>query len=70
MQEFQREFTALSIDLQQKVMEYIDFLKHQNIKKSKKQLSFNWAGGLKDLKDKYTSVELQHEMLNLWSEKK
>lgn len=51
-------------------MEYIDFLKHQNKKKSKKKLSFSWAGGLKELKDKYTSVELQHEMLNLWSEKK
>ncbi len=38
-------------------------------KKSKNKLGFSWAGGLKDLKNKYTSVELQHEMLNLWSKK-
>jgi hypothetical protein len=24
--------------------------------------SFSWAGALKDLRDKYTSVELQHEI--------
>jgi hypothetical protein len=29
--------------------------------KSNDDYSFDWAGGLKELRDKYTSVELQHK---------
>jgi len=35
-------------------------------KKNKKmpgKMEFRWAGALKDLRDKYTSVELQHKIL-------
>jgi hypothetical protein len=35
---------------------------------SKKRLSLKWRGGLSDLKDKYTSVELQHEILKHWND--
>ena len=27
----------------------------------------NWAGGLKEYKDKFTSVELQKKSLNWWT---
>lgn len=49
---------------------YIDFLlyKYNLLNSNEEQInrgneqkpSFEWAGGLKDLKKKYTSVELQH----------
>jgi hypothetical protein len=56
----------LSPKEKQEVFDFIDFLKHkkQKLKKDKnsKNFSFKWAGGLEYLKDKYTSVELQHKV--------
>ncbi len=46
-----------------KVKAYIASLRVMTPKK-KKHLKFDWAGGLAHLKDKHTSVELQHESLN------
>ncbi|HGJ65487.1 TPA: DUF2281 domain-containing protein [bacterium] len=42
----------------------IKFLKDKyGNKTERKCLKFDWEGGLSDLKDKYTSVELQHKVL-------
>lgn len=30
--------------------------------------TFSWAGALRDLREQYTSVELQHEILNDWAD--
>jgi hypothetical protein len=35
-----------------------------------KHLTFSWGGALADLKDQYTSVQLQKEILNLWMPKR
>jgi len=32
-----------------------------------KHFTFSWEGALSDLRDQYTSVELQKEILNQWS---
>jgi hypothetical protein len=32
---------------------------------NEKRFSFDWAGGLEDLKGEFTAVELQHHMLEL-----
>lgn len=37
-------------------------LDNQNFK-----MSFGWEGALSDLKNQYTSVQLQHKILNLWN---
>lgn len=70
MEDFQRKFTTLPLEFQKKVLEYIDFLEYQGKNKKKQKLGFSWAGGLKELKEKYGSVELQHQILNLWSSEK
>ena len=31
-----------------------------------RQLRLDWRGGLKELRDKYTSVEFQHEIFKEW----
>ena len=51
-------------DLRREVMDYVEFLrrKYKNEKRAKK-FKFNWEGGLKEVADKYTSVELQHKAL-------
>jgi hypothetical protein len=37
-------------------------MKHHTEEK-KGKLTFDWEGGLSDLKEKYTSVELQHKAM-------
>ncbi len=49
-------------DLQQEAQDYIQYL----LKRGKQQRStpqFKWAGALKSLKAQYTSVELQHKLM-------
>ncbi|MFQ5709074.1 MAG: DUF2281 domain-containing protein [bacterium] len=45
------------------VIDYIDFLlsKYGSEETAKSKFKFDWEGGLYKLKDKYTSVELQHK---------
>ena len=42
---------------------YVESLKEHGEKKTKKGFKFDWEGGLSNLKEKYTSVELQHKAL-------
>lgn len=47
---------------QQEVLDYIDFLSRRYKQPSEKPgFSFSWAGGLADLKETFTAVELQHK---------
>lgn len=60
----QTKLNKLSEELKREVLDYIDFLimKHHTEEK-KGKLTFDWEGGLSDLKEKYTSVELQHKAM-------
>ncbi len=44
--------------------EYLDFLlaKYSHSEKNNKEFKFDWEGGLSELRNKYTSVELQHKI--------
>lgn len=63
MEPFEEKFTKLPPDAQRQVIDLIELL--ESSKRKKKKLSFNWIGGLKELRDQYTSVELQHK-INEW----
>ena len=58
-QEIQKKILELAPDKQKEVIDFIELLTSKNKPKEKKYLKLDWAGELKDLKDKYTSVELQ-----------
>ncbi len=62
----EEKVNKLPPELQQEVMDFIDFLLCKVQKKEKKEFSFDWAGKLSDFKDKFTSVELQHRALEWW----
>jgi len=49
-------------DIQREVEDFALFLIEKRSKKHCKKLSFAWAGALRTLRDKYTSVELQHQL--------
>ena len=55
------KFNQLPPDLQEKAIRYIDSLLTQKELRRKKKPKFDWAGGLEDFQDEYTSVELQEK---------
>jgi hypothetical protein len=63
------KYEALPITAQKQVETFIEFLSNTASAKStrpaKRRFTFDWAGGLGDLKDRFTSVELQHHLSEL-----
>lgn len=58
----------LPLSLKREVLDYVEFLLSKYPKQSKtavpkKSFKFDWEGGLADIKDKMTSVELQHKAM-------
>lgn len=49
-------------ELQREVRDFVQFLIDKRVGKSRGKPTFDWAGSLKDLRDQYTSVELQHKI--------
>ena len=51
--------------LRKEVLEYIELLlsKFRGKPPDKRRFTFNWEGGLAELRDKTSSVELQHKAL-------
>ena len=63
----EQNINKLPEPLKKEVEDFVLFLVQKRMPKNKNhKLSLTWAGGLKDLKDKFTSVELQHHALGLW----
>lgn len=49
-------------ELHRDAQNYIEFLLEKHRKRTKRRPRFEWAGALRDWRDRYTSVELQHEI--------
>lgn len=64
MNTLEEKIQRLSPELQQEVEQFVQSLLEKTQKREKKIPKFEWAGALKELRDQYTSVELQHEILN------
>jgi len=54
-------------DLQKEVIGYINNLEQRSNKTGTQKFMFEWEGSLAHLKDKYTSVQLQHKVLDWWN---
>ncbi|MDQ1354224.1 MAG: hypothetical protein QG657_4533 [Acidobacteriota bacterium] len=59
---------SLPLNLKKEVLDYVEFLlnKYPGQKKAapEKKFKFDWEGGLSDIKDEMTSVELQHKAMD------
>ena len=64
METIEEKIKKLPPDLKKEVEDFVDFLLEKMKKKTGKKLKLDWAGGLKEYKDKYTSLELQKKSLN------
>ena len=53
---------GLPEDLQERVRDYAKSLKAKQTKKPVGKMRLDWRGLLRDMRDQYTSVELQHKI--------
>ena len=53
---------GLPPEIRKEVKEFVTSLIRKREKKPTGKLKFDWAGALKDLRDQYPSVELQHKI--------
>jgi len=66
MDEAYELFKMLPDDLKREVLDYVGFLLEKRGIKRTGTLKMEWKGALKELREKYTSVELQHKSLEWW----
>ncbi len=57
---------ALPPELQQEVREFVEFVCQRHTRRAE-PLRLDWRGALRDLREKYTSVELQHQIRDWWA---
>ena len=62
MQTLKDLIEQLPPELQEEVRTFVEFLLERRARRSKRKPKFDWAGALKDLCDRYDSVELQHKI--------
>lgn len=62
MQNLQEKLKQLPPELQKEVERFVEFLAEKERKRRRKKPNFRWAGALQDLRNQYTSVELQHKI--------
>ena len=55
----------LDDEQRREVKDFAEFLRARQVVRSKRVPTFEWQGALRDLRDKYTSVELQHEISDI-----
>lgn len=58
----------LTDERQSEVRDFARFLTEQQRRPKQKYLRMSWAGALREYRDQYTSVELQHKALDWWVE--
>jgi hypothetical protein len=59
---------VLPPELQHEVEDFVRFLVEKQAGKPRGKFKFDWEGALEDLRDQYTSVELQHKALEWWGD--
>jgi hypothetical protein len=63
-------FQQLRPENQKEVQSYIEYLIAKQEARSRRQPEFPWAGALEEMREEYSSVELQHEIRDWRSEVK
>lgn len=65
--EIEVKIKELPDDVKREILDYIEFLqkKYKKAENGKRKFKFNWEGALEKLKDKFTSMELQHKASDL-----
>jgi hypothetical protein len=70
MDSLQETINELPPELKSEVEDFARFLLTRHKPPSKQAPHFKWAGALKSMKTDYTSVDLQHKILEIRANKK
>ncbi len=62
MKTLEEQLKELPPELRQEVSDFIEFLVTKRLGRVREKPTFEWAGALKDLRQQYTSVDLQHRL--------
>jgi hypothetical protein len=57
---------VLPLEIQEQARDFIEFLLEKRVRKPKAKFKLAWRGALRDLRDQYTAVELEHKALKWW----
>jgi hypothetical protein len=68
MKSLEDKLRELPPELQQEVESFIQSLAARMKPKGINQARLDWAGALQELSAEYTSVDLQHKVLDWWNE--
>ena len=71
MKTLEEMIKELPPELQQEIRDFAEFLLETKVhKKQRKQskLRLTWAGGLREFRDQFTSLELQKKALEWWGD--
>lgn len=72
MKEFSKSIDEMVNELPQmqqvEVRDFVEFLLTRQRSYPRRKPQFDWAGALRDMRDDYTSVDLQHEIARWRSE--
>ncbi|MBM3334735.1 DUF2281 domain-containing protein [Candidatus Sumerlaeota bacterium] len=63
MKSFAEVIQELPPELRQEVADFARFLLDTKVKRKQTRLRMTWAGGLREFRDKFTSLELQKKAL-------
>ena len=64
-----KKIQQLPTEMQKELADFIDSLIAKSKMKNQHKLRLDWAGGLSEYKDQFTSLELQHKVVQWWEEK-
>ncbi len=68
MTSLERMIRELPPEAQRSVWEFVEYLHTKYTAPKQGKLRFEWQGALEPLREQYTSVQLQHEMLKEWND--
>jgi chloramphenicol O-acetyltransferase len=68
MESLEEIMAKLPPEHQQEVRDFAQFLAEKKAKPKRRKLKLDWAGGLKEFREQYTSLELQKKSLDWWGD--
>jgi hypothetical protein len=68
MERISELMARLSPQHQQEVLDFALYLAEKECRPKRKKLRLDWAGGLAEFKEKYTSLQLKKESLDWWGD--
>ncbi len=68
MKNIEEMIKELPPELQEEVIDFTEFLLEKKVHPKQKKLRMTWAGGLKEFRHQFTSLDLQKKALEWWGD--